>query len=168
MPHFWLDLEMRGAANLEQLDWYLREIWLECCGHMSCFSVGGWRGPELPKNRRVEDVLTVGTKLTHIYDYGTTSMTLVKCVGLRMGKPTSRHPIALLARNQPPEYECIECGKPASCLCIECVIEHQKWGTLCDEHAETHPHGDYGEPIRLMNSPRTGLCGYTGPAEPPY
>jgi hypothetical protein len=39
---------------------------------------------------------------------------------------------------------------------------------LCDEHAEDHPHDNYGEPIPLCNSPRMGQCGYDGPAEPPY
>src|SRR5680860_680290 len=39
---FWLHLEMNGSATLKQLDDYLRAIWLECCDHMSQFSVGGW------------------------------------------------------------------------------------------------------------------------------
>lgn len=32
---YWLDLEMRGSKTLQDLDTYLRSIWLECCGHMS-------------------------------------------------------------------------------------------------------------------------------------
>jgi len=35
---FWLDLEMRGTAALKELDFYLRAIWLECCGHLSHFA----------------------------------------------------------------------------------------------------------------------------------
>ena len=38
---FWLDLEVRGSATLQELDRYLRAIWLECCGHLSQFSMGG-------------------------------------------------------------------------------------------------------------------------------
>lgn len=34
--------------------------------------------------------------------------------------------------------------------------------------ADLDPHDDYGEPIELVNSPRLGMCGYTGPADPPY
>src|SRR5262245_15631286 len=37
---FWLHLEMNGSATLKQLDNYLRAIWLECCGHLSEFSLG--------------------------------------------------------------------------------------------------------------------------------
>ena len=37
---------------------------------------------------------------------------------------------------------------------------------FCQEHADEHEHDDMLMPI--VNSPRTGMCGYTGPAEPPY
>jgi len=39
---FWLHLEMPGKATLEDLDYYLRAIWLECCGHLSQFSLKRW------------------------------------------------------------------------------------------------------------------------------
>src|SRR5436190_887757 len=45
---YWLDLEMNGSATLKDLDYYLRAIWLECCGHLSRFSIGGrWEGQEV-------------------------------------------------------------------------------------------------------------------------
>ena len=165
---YWLHLEMKGSATLRDLDQYLRAIWLECCGHLSQFSIGGWSGREIGKNRRVEEVFEPGMELTHIYDFGTSSETLVKAVGVRKGKPLTRHPIALLARNDPPEAYCMECERPAIWLCVECMIELDEPGTLCDEHVEEHPHEDYGEPMPLVNSPRMGMCGYCGPAEPPY
>jgi hypothetical protein len=165
---YWLHLEMNGSATLGDLDYYLRAIWLECCGHLSRFSIGGWSGREIGKKRRVEEVFEPGVELTHIYDFGTSSETLVKVVGVREGKPLTRHPIVLLARNDPPEVYCMECGRPATRLCVECMYEMDKPGTLCDEHAEDHPHKDYGELMPLVNSPRVGMCGYCGPAEPPY
>ncbi|HXZ44731.1 MAG TPA: hypothetical protein VEH53_07855 [archaeon] len=165
---FWLDLEMRGSGTLNDLDYYLRGIWLECCGHMSQFSVGGWQGREIGKKRRVAEVFKPGIELTHIYDFGTSSETLIKTVGTREGKATTAYPIALMARNIMPEAKCIECEQAAERLCIECLTEENVWGTLCDVHAEKHPHENYGEPVRLVNSPRLGMCGYEGPAEPPY
>ncbi len=167
-PEFWLDIEMRGSAKLKDLDKYLRTIWLECCGHLSQFSFGGWQGNKIAMTRSIADVLEVGAELTHIYDFGTSSETLIKAVGIRQGKSLTSHPIALLMRNAIPESECIECQQPATWLCIECLIEEDVWGTLCDEHAKTHPHNNYGEPVPLVNSPRLGGCGYEGPAEPPY
>jgi hypothetical protein len=166
--HFWLDLEMRGSATLKDIDAYLRAIWLECCGHLSQFSIGGWQGSELAKSRRVDAVFGPEVELTHIYDFGTSSETKIKAVGQRKGVALSIRTMVLMARNVMPEATCIECGQPASRLCMECLIEEQTSGTLCVQHARSHPHEDYGEPIELVNSPRLGMCGYTGPAEPPY
>ena len=165
---YWLNLEVDGAATLKQLDGYLRAIWLECCGHLSQFSAGGWGGRTIGMARKVEQVFRPGVVLTHIYDFGTESVTLLKTVETREGKRTGKHPIALMARNAAPAITCQECGAPATRLCMECVYEDQRPGTLCDAHAEPHPHEDYGEPLNLVNSPRMGLCGYEGPADPPY
>ena len=168
LSQFWLDVEMRGSATLQDLDGYLRAIWLECCGHMSQFSFGGWQGNEISKKRRIGDVLELGAELTHIYDFGTSSETLIKAIGQREGEPVTSRPITLLVRNVMSESECIECHQPATWLCMECLYEDNVGGTLCEDHAKSHPHDNYGEPVPLVNSPRVGMCGYTGPAEPPY
>lgn len=165
---FWLDLEMRGSKSLKYLDTYLRSIWLECCGHLSQFSLDGGFAREVGMQRKIGDAFKNSDQLTHIYDFGTSSETVVKLVDTREGKPTTSRPIALMVRNLMPEEQCIECGKPATHLCMECLIEDEKWGTLCDEHTATHPHDNYGEPFPLVNSPRLGMCGYDGPADPPY
>lgn len=167
---YWLHLEMNGRATLKDLDYYLRAIWLECCGHLSAFRSGssGWSGTEIAMSRRAEQVFEPGMALTHIYDFGTSSETQIKVADMRSGKPLSKHPIFLMARNNPLESECTQCGKPASWLCMECVYELDEAGTLCDEHVKDHPHDDYGEPVPLVNSPRIGMCGYSGPADPPY
>ena len=130
--------------------------------------MAGWRGGQIAKNRRIGEVLQHGGEITHIYDFGTSSETLIRAAGVREGKPTTTRPIALMARNLMPEARCIECDRPAGWLCMECLIEEEQPGTLCDEHARAHPHDDYGEPMPLVNSPRLGMCGYSGPAEPPY
>ena len=165
---FWLDLEMNGSASLDKLDKYLRAIWLECCGHLSMFTIGGWQGDEISKSRKADSIYEPGLVLRHLYDFGTTSETDIKVVDFKEGKATTKHPISLLARNQMPLAVCQECGQPAKWLCIECLYEEEKTGHLCDEHVEEHPHDNYGEPMPLINSPRTGMCGYEGPAEPPY
>jgi hypothetical protein len=165
---YWLHLEMKGTATLRDLDEYLRAIWLECCGHLSQFSVGGWGGDEIAMSRQIQSVFEPDITVTHIYDFGTSSETLISMVAVRQGRPMSRHPISLMARNAMPEMVCDECGAPASWLCQECIIEEDKPGLLCDACAQEHPHEDYGEPMPLVNSPRIGMCGYCGPADPPY
>ena len=163
---YWLHLEMNCSATLKDLDRYLRAIWLECCGHLSQFSIGGWSGNEIPMSRQIQRVFTSGLELTHIYDFGTESRTLVKAVGVRQGKPLTEHPIYLMARNNAPQAACAVCGQPATWLCMDCWYESNETTMLCDEHAEEHEH-DEGV-MAFVNSPRTGMCGYSGPAEPPY
>jgi hypothetical protein len=166
--HYWLNLEVVGSAPLDTLDGYLRGIWLECCGHASRFSVGGWRAEAISMSRKVHQVFRPGVELTHIYDFGTESVTLIRAVDQRTGRPTTQWPIALMARNIPPLMECQECGSAASLFCMECSIEHNQPGTLCVEHGAVHPHEQYSYLSPIANSPRVGLCGYDGPAEPPY
>jgi len=36
-PQYWMHLEVSASATLADLDSFLRDIWLECCGHLSAF-----------------------------------------------------------------------------------------------------------------------------------
>jgi hypothetical protein len=164
---FWLHLEMRGNATLTKLDDYLRATWLECCGHMSRFARGGWGEPDIPMNRPAREVFGEGVTLTHVYDFGSSTVTTIKVVATRVGSSLDRHPIRLMARNEMPSTSCSQCEAPATHLCMECMYEMRD-AVLCESHAASHPHDEYGEPIALVNSPRLGVCGYDGPAEPPY
>ena len=40
-PQYWMHLEMSASDTLADLDDFLRTIWLECCGHLSEFTIGG-------------------------------------------------------------------------------------------------------------------------------
>jgi hypothetical protein len=165
---FWLNLEMDGSAPLKKLDAYLRAIWLECCGHLSAFQAGGWGGRRMAMSERAERVLLPGVELTHVYDMGEESVTLLRSVGTRHGKPLTRYPIALMARNDLPPSACQTCGEPAAQYCRECRVERDRPGFLCARHARRHTHRAYGPLLPLVNSPRFGMCGYEGPADPPY
>ncbi len=168
LKEFWLDLEMRGASPLKKLDAYLRAIWLECCGHLSEFSPGGWGSGKVGMSQTASKAFESALQLTHIYDFGTSSETLVSLVATRRGNALTKHPITLLARNILPVAVCQECDQNATHLCMECQIEHDQPGMLCEAHSQNHPHSGYGELLPLVNSPRLGMCGYDGPAEAPY
>lgn len=177
---YWLHLEMRGNATLEELDHYLRAIWLNCCGHLSAFHIApyrytqifddGWSiGDEQSMDVQVRTLFHPGMSIPYEYDFGTTSELTIKVVSEREGKPTTDHPIALMTRNKMPPITCMECDQSATHLCVECMYEREDGAcALCDEHVETHLCDDYGPPMPLVNSPRTGMCGYVEPAEPPY
>lgn len=166
---FWLDLEMVGSATLKDLDYYLREIWLECCGHLSEFSARDFFTGEISMKKKIADVFGKEPALFHSYDFGSTTETIIEKIAVREGKPLTKNPVFLMSRNILGEEKCIECDRPAGYLCAGCLYEDQIFGTLCEEHADDHPHSDnWGEPLPLVNSPRVGVCGYEGPAEPPY
>src|SRR6266571_7585117 len=40
LPMYWMHLEMPVDATLIDLDDFLRDTWLECCGHLSEFKIG--------------------------------------------------------------------------------------------------------------------------------
>ena len=40
-PQYWMHLELTASDTLADLDDFLRAIWLECCGHLSEFTIGG-------------------------------------------------------------------------------------------------------------------------------
>ena len=119
-------------------------------------------------SRKVAAAFAPGVELTHIYDFGTESVSLLRPLDARTGKRRPRRPVELMARNAAPVFPCQKCDSPATVICLECVHEHNTAGTLCDRHATEHRHRSYGPPTPLVNSPRTGMCGYEGPAEPPY
>src|SRR2546421_10635595 len=43
LPMYWMHLEVVAGTTLATLDHFLRGIWLECCGHLSAFTIGGVR-----------------------------------------------------------------------------------------------------------------------------
>ena len=117
-------------------------------------------------NVQVQKLFTPGMQIPYEYDFGTTSELVIKVVGERQGKPTTKNPIALMARNDFEPPACAECGQPAHWMCTECAWEDDSTGLFCEVHAEDHEHEDML--MAIVNSPRTGMCGYDGPAEPPY
>lgn len=166
---FWLHLELNGNASLKELDDYLRSIWLECCGHMSHFTVGNnaW-GDEISMDRKVYQLLETDMELTHVYDFGSSTVTSIKVADARWGKPLTAHPIFLMARNEMPEAQCDRCNKKAKWL-LEDYESYDGSELLCEKHKEEEMDNEYiQELLELVNSPRFGVCGYTGPATEPY
>ena len=81
----------------------MRDIWLECCGHMSAFHAAkrGW-GDEISESRKVGS-FEVGDKIVHEYDFGSTTETLITFVS-KTKRPPQRNAVRLLARNVPPKF----------------------------------------------------------------
>lgn len=156
-PRYWLYIEAAAAATLDRLDGLLRATWLECCGHMSAFYLGQ---AEPSKGSKLGAVLaSQGTKFRYEYDFGSTTVLNGLVVGVRNGSP-GRVATRVLARNDPVVWPCQDCGAVATTVCPFCIDEGG--GLFCEAHAGKHPHAEEEVYLPVVNSPRMGVCGYTG------
>ncbi len=157
---------------MHQLDALLRRVWLECCGHLSAFKIDGLRytvmvDPEFPFERnersmgaKVSQVLIApGQRFSYEYDFGSTTELVLRLVRTRngvIGRPTAR----LLARNEPPVWACGVCDTPAALICPLC--RYETYPFFCSSHARKHVCVEEIDLLPVVNSPRMGVCGYTG------
>jgi hypothetical protein len=175
-PVYWMDLEMKARSTLEELDDFLRGEWLECCGHLSDFEIDGttytvpnpYDGPfsifadrnERTMNFKLGKILNKGTSFQHTYDFGSSTELKLRVVDERQGRAV-KETVRLLSQNEAPVWLCEVCGEDASWVCTFCMYEREN-PFYCEHHAEDH---DCDEPEMLLpvvNSPRMGVCGYSG------
>jgi hypothetical protein len=170
LPMYWMHLEVMARTTLTTLDQFLRNTWLECCGHLSAFEIAGVRYAvdagmyddfgmgEKSMRVGLDKVLSPGQTCSYEYDYGTTTELKLKVISERQ-VAAKGNAIQVLARNVPPLIMCEGCGKPATEVCSQCIFDGRGW--LCDDCAVEH---ECGEEMLLpvVNSPRVGMCAYTG------
>jgi hypothetical protein len=191
-PYF-ISLWVDGCATMEDIDVFLRRIWLECCGHLSSFTdprnrrrsnmwtffegetllIQGKRKAyekfleeetgRIPMSRKVNEVFSKGLKLDYEYDAGSP----IELLLLVMEEYPARadENIVLLSRNEPLELWCDTCKtEPATQFCI--VHDWNEDRIFCDKCAKKHAKkcvhfNDYAA-MPVVNSPRMGVCGYSG------
>lgn len=174
LPMYWMHLEVAAGFTLVTLDRFLRDTWLECCGHLSVFRIGGfnyyldaemdayWDWDLRRKNMQVklEEVFSPGQTCSYEYDFGSTTELLVKVIAEQEVDMKGKA-IQILARNSLPIIPCDMCGEPATNFCPQCIYEDK--GYLCEACAKSHACC-VERLLPPVNSPRAGVCGYTGQA----
>jgi len=146
--NYWLFLDISDSRTLNDLDNFLREIWMECCGHLSQFS----------QNSKTKfKNLGIGNKISYEYDFGSSTDCVITVIA-KNNRPRQKKPVRLLARNAPFVFTCGDCNEPAKHVCGECLWTNPN-AYFCDKCAENHEH--YGI-LPITNSPRNGECGYDG------
>ena len=96
----WMMLVMQPTTNLRQLNQFLRDQWLVCCGHMSHFEIGKVQysacvpGPGDPPKfdnglgepdeehmvHTIEETVAAGQRFRHEFDYGDTTCLVLEHV----------------------------------------------------------------------------------------
>ena len=108
-------------------------------------------------NYKLFTVLEVNTTFSHEYDFGTPTYLNLKVMQKRKG---SLKKIYVVARNDIPDFKC-NCGKKAEDICPQCICTGEE-SLLCIKCANKHECMSEEEMLPIVNSPRMGMCGYTG------
>ena len=153
---YYLHISIRANATLADLDAYIREVWVECCGHMSDFYLRGDRG-RIDITTSIKKAFSSSKKLGYIYDYGTSTYLSVEFVKSFKGK--QEHIIKTLARNSYLKVICEQCKKrEAVAVCSQCMWNEDE-AYLCHSCMPEHKC-DMEMFLPYVNSPRVGECGY--------
>lgn len=164
LPEYWMHLAVPAKATLADMDSFLRDIWLECCEHLSAFAIEGRRYSSSPMKEygdrgmkvAMGDVLSPGLKFYHEYDFGSTTELVLRVLS-ELESESTGNSIQIMARNEPPAILCGSCKKTATKVCTVCTGE--EW--LCDGCARRHKCAKEML-LPVVNSPRVGVCGYSG------
>jgi len=147
---YWLLFCAPKTSTLDEVDDLLRDVWCECCGHMSGFFKG--RYDEIDMDVRLS-YFKVGDTFRYDYDFGTTTSLKLSIVDEML---SIEEKVQLLGRNDMPEYECTFCDNEADY--IDCDWSSDAFACeKCHEEKE----GDF-DWLPTANSPRMGICGYEG------
>ena len=122
---YWLIIQIKENATLDDLDRFIRDIWVECCGHLSVFEIDGvsyerepdddfgWGEPAKITNHTLKQVLTTGMIFNYEYDFGSTTEIMVKVLD-HYSAQKQNEKVVILSRNNPPEFACSICGNSRS------------------------------------------------------
>ena len=109
----------------------------------------------------LDKVLKVGQKFTYEYDFGSTTELNLRVISERDGvvqEGEEDDSVTILARNVPPVILCKVCGKPATKVVGGYFnVEENAYCNKCARRSE-----DSDMMLPVVNSPRVGVCGYTG------
>jgi hypothetical protein len=163
---YWMFVTIPRNASLSLLDAFLRDVWLECCGHLSQFTIGSRRymshtesgNPSQSMKNQIGQVLSPGVKFEYVYDMGSSTDLEIEVIEAVAACPQKK--VTVLMKNEPPAFPCESCKKAAEIICSQCGE------TTCSACSEDHScvinEGDTYMLMSLANSPRAGVCGYEG------
>jgi len=172
-----LTLAVEETTLFEELDDFLRAIWLECCGHMSSFRANsgvtimdmtddfgfGFERGTKPMTTKVSKIFKKDMLLKYEYDFGSTTELKIKVMD-KYTLPLQEDTVLLISRNQPLPILCTICNKEyAQEICSIHLYEDGFFCKKCTKkHAkECEDFEDYAK-MSIVNSPRMGVCAYEG------
>jgi hypothetical protein len=159
---YWLVVLARHDARLGDLDQLIRDVWVECCGHLSSFLIEeviyesdaecSTDAMDVP----LSHVLTRDSTFSYDYDFGSTTSLDLKVIGETPVAPRDSQ-LCLIARNDRPVISCDRCGDTAEFTRDDLEEEGPRY--YCRKCLQSvNPDHEWVDTI--ANSPRNGICGY--------
>jgi len=146
-------LSIAGTLGLVHIDQFLRDIWVECCGHLSSFKIKGKSYQDNQMNTQLNDILDIDEKFEYEYDFGSTTHLMLEVVDI-IQVPSSFSQVEIIARNNEIRHECEICGTEAK------HFDYEKDRWECENCVDKDD--DMIIEFNYCNSPRDGVCGYEG------
>lgn len=158
-------LSIDENLQLQHLDKFIKDIWVECCDHLSSFYINEIRYDDnsnelYQMNVKLKEVLSVGQKFEYEYDFGDTTYIILEVVD-KIEVSNNHSQIEILARNNEIHYTCSKCGEKAQ------YYQYETNNFLCGKCADKLDEDEFEEELEELcgdyfNSPRDCVCGYLG------
>ncbi|HEY8890800.1 MAG TPA: SEC-C metal-binding domain-containing protein [Clostridium sp.] len=151
--------------TLKNLDSFLRDIWLECCGHLSSFIIDDVNYDSSVDDEfeifshtetmdfKLRQVISVGYKFRYDYDFGSTTTLKIEVID-EYFTAENHSQIEILARNEEIQNFCCNCNQKAK------YFDYEEEKYFCEDCIDED--SDMVGEFEYTNSPRDGVCGYVG------
>lgn len=161
---YWMFIAIPKKLSIGDLDEFLRDTWLECCCHLSEFKISGQAyeshtesgSPSASMKKQTGQIFSPGLEFKYVYDMGSSTELILQVLEPLEVCPSKK--VTVLVQNDPPAFPCRMCKKMAQIVCSLCG---EKVCRKCgSRHACAVQEEDTYMLLPLVNSPRTGVCGY--------
>lgn len=109
-------LSIDGTLGLVHIDQFIRDVWVECCGHLSAFIIKKKFYQDNEMNIRLNEILSVGEKFQYEYDFGSTTYLELEVVDI-IDVPKNFTQMEIIARNNEMISEGNYCNSPRDGVC---------------------------------------------------
>lgn len=113
---------------------------------------------------KLNKILQTGMSFEYVYDYGSSTELTLKVISFLPSIINKKGKLIKIAsRNNEIQFECIKCKKEkATEICAVCLYEAGRiQSSFCEKCIKQHTCGEEMA-LPITNSPRSGMCGYTG------
>lgn len=115
-------MSIDAGLHLEHFDKFIRDIWVECCDHLSAFYIdkkeyGSKSDGQYKMNFHLKDILSVNQKLEYKYDFDSTTCLVLEVVDMfKVSEDFNK--IEIIARNNEENNGDAEyCNSPRDGMC---------------------------------------------------